>query len=130
MSVNLIKKAFVVIILGLFMLAAGCSNNSDYGTNTGGGGSGNPPANTVWEQNTTFNPASMTVSSGTQVKWVNKDSFAHTVTSGTVGSPDGKFDSGNMGGGASFTFTFSTAGTYKYYCRIHGSMMTGTIIVQ
>lgn len=125
-----LRKAFFAIILGLFILAAGCGKNSDYGTNTGGGGGGNPPANQVYEQNTAFNPASMTVSTGTQVKWTNKDGFAHTVTSGTVGSPNGIFDSGNMGSGGTFTYTFNNAGTFKYYCRIHGSMMTGTIVVQ
>lgn len=125
---RLIKKAIVVIILGLFTLAAGCKSN-DYGTNTGGGG-GTPPANQVNLQNTAYSPASKTISKGTTIKWVNKDSYPHTVTSGTPGNPDGTFDSGNMGGGASFSYTFSTSGTFKYYCRIHGALMTGTIVVQ
>ncbi len=129
MSNKWIKKSLILIIFGLFILVGGCSKNN-YGTNAGGGGGGNPPANQVYMANTAFNPASLTVSKGTQVKWTNQDPFNHTVTSGTVGSPDGIFDSGNVGSGGTFTFTFNTSGTFKYYCRIHGAAMTATVVVQ
>jgi plastocyanin len=62
------------------------------------------------------------------VTWTNGDSAAHTVTSST--SPQcGSFDSGNMGGGASYTHTFTIAGTYNYYCKYH-NWMRGTIVVK
>ena len=61
---------------------------------------------------------------GTVVKWVNDDSYAHTVTAN-----DGTFDSGNIAGGASFSYTANTPGTFSYHCTIHGTAMSGTLIV-
>lgn len=80
--------------------------------------------------NITYNPKSITVHVGTQVTWTNNDGgIAHTVTSGTPGAPSGTFDSGNLNSGQTFQFTFSSAGTFSYYCRIHGAAMTGTVNV-
>jgi plastocyanin len=81
-------------------------------------------------QNTAFSPASKTITAGTTLTWTNMDPFNHTVTSGAPGSPDGKFDSGNIGSNGTYSHKFDTAGTYNYYCKIHGSAMTGTVIVQ
>src|SRR2546427_588419 len=71
-----------------------------------------------------FSPANLTVKVGKTVTWVNKDTVTHTVTS------DGSslFDSGFMPTGATFQFTFTTAGTYPYYCTVH-PFMKGTIVV-
>jgi plastocyanin len=63
-----------------------------------------------------FNPGSITVKAGTTVTWTNTG-VTHTVTSNT-----GLFDSGHLGSGDTFTFTFSKAGTYAYHCAIHSSM--------
>lgn len=62
------------------------------------------------------------VKAGTTVTWVNKDDTAHTTTSNS-----GLWNSGVMAVGSSFSYTFSTAGTYPYHCNIHP--MTGTIEV-
>jgi plastocyanin len=70
-----------------------------------------------------YNPATITVSVGTKVIWTNNGPSAHTVTSDT-----GLFDSGNMGVGQKWNYTFDTAGTYKYHCTYHSSMK-GTVIV-
>jgi len=75
-------------------------------------------------KNMAFTPSTLTVTAGSTVRWTNSDGVTHTVTSNTS-----LFDSGNLSDGKSFSFTFSVAGTYKYYCAIHPSM-TGTIIVQ
>src|SRR2546422_4152159 len=71
-----------------------------------------------------FSPTNLTVKVGKTVVWVNKDTVTHTVTS------DGSslFDSGFMPTGATFQFTFTTAGTYPYYCTVH-PFMKGTIVV-
>jgi len=62
------------------------------------------------------------------VTWTNDDSAAHTVTS--TSAPAGTcLDSGNMGSGASYTYTFTVPGTYKYDCSYH-SWMTGTAVVK
>lgn len=75
-----------------------------------------------------FSPATLTVPVGTVVVWTNSTGAPHTVT-----SDDGKtFDSGIstlINPGASFSFTFTTAGTYSYHCQVHPSMKA-TIIVK
>lgn len=69
-------------------------------------------------------PASTTVKKGTIVKWYNEDGYAHTVTSDDGNS----FNSGNLAGGATFSYTAGTAGTFTYHCNIH-SNMHGTLVV-
>ncbi len=75
-------------------------------------------------QNFAFSPASLTVPVNTTVTWTNKDASMHTVTSDT-----GLFNSTDLATNATFSFKFTTAGTYTYHCAIH-TYMTGTIIVQ
>jgi plastocyanin len=70
-----------------------------------------------------FAPATLTVSAGNSVTWVNRDEEPHTVVAG-----DGSFHSPGMGTGATFSHTFSTAGTFDYVCSIH-PMMRGTVVV-
>ncbi len=82
-------------------------------------------------KNLAFNPSAITVPVGTTVMWMNDESSAipHTVTSGTPNAPSGMFDSGTLNPGQSFQFTFTTPGTFAYFCRIHGAAMTGTVTV-
>jgi plastocyanin len=72
----------------------------------------------------TYTPATLTIAAGTTVTWTNDDSVPHTVT-----ASDGSFDSGNLNPGQSFSFTFSTPGSYPYVCQYHAGMQ-GTIVVQ
>lgn len=61
------------------------------------------------------------------VVWQNNDSIHHTVTSSSA--PSGaSFDSRNIESGSCYIHTFSTPGTYKYYCEYH-PWMVGTITV-
>ncbi len=69
-----------------------------------------------------FSPATLTVSAGATVTWTNKDSVAHTVTSDT-----GAFDSGNIAPNATFSYKFTTAGTFSYHCAIHPSMKASVV---
>jgi plastocyanin len=115
----------VTVIFFLTILYSGC-NEDDYSTS---GGTANPGTNEIFMKNTAFTPANRTISVGTTLTWKNQDNFAHTVTSGTPGSPSGLFDSGNLGSGGTFSYTFNSAGSFKYFCSIHPSM-TGTITVQ
>lgn len=68
------------------------------------------------------------VNVGTTITWVYNGSLPHTVT-----ADDGSFDSGTLGSGDTFSFTFEEAGSYAYYCRIHGgpggSGMSGIVNV-
>ena len=68
-----------------------------------------------------FLPADITISKGETVTWINQDSVPHTAT----GSG---FDSGYMGTGATFKFTFSETGTFDYICTYHPEMK-GKVIV-
>jgi plastocyanin len=71
-----------------------------------------------------YTPSNFTVKAGTTVTWVNHDGTAHTVTS----KGSNLFDSGNLPTGSSFSYKFTQAGTYQYYCTVH-PWMTGTIVV-
>jgi plastocyanin len=85
-----------------------------------------PAAHDVVIDNYSFGPATITVSRGTTITWTNKDDDPHTV----VADGDPKlFKSGALDTDDSFTFTFTDAGTFKYFCTIHPRMQ-GTVIVQ
>jgi plastocyanin len=74
----------------------------------------------------TYEPGVIDVQQGTTVVWRNTDASAHTVTSRF---PSAAFDSGVMGPGEEFEFTFEDSRTFEYYCKIH-PMMTGTAVVR
>ena len=73
-------------------------------------------------------PANTDVAKGTKITWTNKDTAKHTVTSGTRPAKDGKFD-GQLDAVGVFSFTFTDAGTYSYFCSLHSSM-NATITVK
>ncbi len=76
---------------------------------------------------TAFTPNELTVPAGTTVRWENADRMPHTVTSGSsdgsVGTPDGQWDSGVLETGATFEFTFADEGSYRYFCQPHPWMI-------
>jgi plastocyanin len=76
--------------------------------------------------NGTSNPAVDTIPVGGAVKWTNT-SGTHSVAS--LGPPSFQ-SSGALSGNATYIVTFNAAGTYNYECGIHGSLMTGRIVVQ
>ena len=77
-----------------------------------------------------FQPDEAKVDVGGEVTWTNSDTAAHTVTSGDPsGGPDGKFDSSLVPAGKTFSFKFTDAGTYKYFCQVH-PWMTGVVTAQ
>lgn len=117
----LVRLVFLFSFLGII---SACSK-SDSAINSGGnnGGKGNPGPNEVYIQNLSFNPSTITVTVNTTITWTNFDSVTHTVTSDT-----GLFDSGNIGSGKTYSYKFTTAGSYPYHCTIH-TYMTGTVVV-
>jgi plastocyanin len=80
---------------------------------------------TVHMADSAYKPASAQVHVGDTVVFQNDDSFAHTVTSSD--SPP-SFDSKDIAAGKSWSYTFSSAGTYNYVCTYH-SWMKGQITV-
>jgi plastocyanin len=92
-------------------------------------------------QNYLYTPAQITILAGTTVTWTNRDADGHTVTEGNPNAPKQPtartFDSSNeqtggaykmLGKGDTYSFTFTQAGTYRYYCIPHPYMI-GTIVV-
>jgi plastocyanin len=71
-----------------------------------------------------FDPAAITITTGTTVTWTNKDSAAHTVT-----GDDGSWGSNDLATGASFSHTFTKAGSYAYHCGVHPSMIATITVV-
>lgn len=111
-------------ILGILNSCTKSDNMYGNGGNTGGNGNkGGPGTNEVFIQGMAFNPSSITVKAGTTIKWTNKDGIAHTVT-----SDNNVFNSGSIGSGGTYTYTFSTAGTFQYHCSIHPSMTAKVIV--
>jgi plastocyanin len=76
------------------------------------------PTRKVMIQNFSFKPAHITIKRGTKVRWINKDSTAHTATSNNGRS----FDSGRLGKGQRYTHTFKRTGKKPYHCEIHPDM--------
>jgi plastocyanin len=106
-------------------MAAGCSSTQAPPA-TAAPTTSTTGVNTVIIRNFAFDPSSLTVKSGTVVKWTNQDGAPHTIVSDT-NSPMA-FSSDSLANGASYSFTFTQPGTYTYHCSIHPSMK-GTIIV-
>lgn len=74
--------------------------------------------------NFSFGPSTITVAVGTTVTWVNRDDIPHTVV-----SDDKVFKSKALDTDDKFSYTFTKAGTYGYFCSLHPKM-TGKVIVQ
>jgi amicyanin len=70
-----------------------------------------------------FNPATLTVPVGSTVTWTNQDEEPHTIA-----AKDGSFHSPGMDTHGTYSFTFTTPGSYDYICSIH-PFMTGTVVV-
>ncbi len=76
-----------------------------------------------------FSPFFVSIQPGDTVKWTWKSNH-HSVTSGQPGQPTGLFDSGIQDNGFTFSYTFNTPGSFKYYCLPHATEgMTGTVTV-
>ena len=69
-----------------------------------------------------FAPATMTVSAGSTVRWVNNGILPHTATAA------GQFDSGILMAGETWSRTFDSPGTFNYICTLHPEM-TATVLV-
>src|SRR5437588_4599317 len=69
--------------------------------------------------NFAFHPPSLNVRVGDTVVWTNWDTVGHTAT---VSSGPWRFDSGLLHHGEWYSYTFTTPGTYQYFCDPPPSM--------
>jgi plastocyanin len=72
-----------------------------------------------------FQPGTATVSLGDSMRWTNLDAVPHSATSD---SGPGTFNSGLLAQNQSYAFQFTVAGTYRYHCSVHLTMI-GRIVV-
>jgi len=108
---------FMALVVATVTLGAGT-------TNVNASPEVKPEATEVKIDNFTFGPATVTIPVGTTVTWTNKDDIPHTVV-----STEGAFKSKVLDTDEKFSFTFSKAGSYPYFCSIHPKM-TAKVIVQ
>lgn len=85
-----------------------------------------PSAGNVQVQidNFSFGPQTVTVPVGATVTWTNHDDTPHTIV-----STEGVFKSKVRDTDEKFSYSFTKAGKYPYYCSVHPKM-TGQVIVQ
>jgi plastocyanin len=137
----MIRRLLAAVTL---VVLAGCSGSSPAapdggGGPTGGDNGGPPPATaavTVGNdffksgQDGTTNPAVTTVAVGGTVTWTwtGTGSTSHSVQS--QGSPGFTSSAILNGDGSAYQVTFTAAGTYQYDCAVHGSAMSGRIVVR
>jgi len=142
---NIILENFVTIILlslfslfAIFLLPISLPQASAaQQTVTIPYGAFDPNFNTVAPQ--WYLPTATTIQVNQTITWVNQDTEGHTVTSGkaggregllqnNMGQPSGLFDSGTIKPKESWSYTFTKAGQYEYFCTIH-PWMDGYVIV-
>jgi plastocyanin len=131
--------------LGLAVGVLNCGSSDTTDNNrppTGCNGQGGGPAGQVEVGNNLFrsahngtcNPAIDTVAVGSAVTWtwVNTGVTPHSVQSNPPSQGAPSFQSSNTltGAGSIYSVTFTTPGTYEYDCVVHGSQMTGRVVVQ
>lgn len=120
MNVRVLRWVFVACCVAV-LVAAGCAKSSEGDTVT------------VTIKDLRFNPPTVTVKPGGTVRWVNKDTTAHTSTSSDF-NPDGKspasaWNSPVLDPGKSWSRKFENEGDFTYACSIH-PYIKGTVKVQ
>ena len=70
-----------------------------------------------------FDPSSVSIAQGGEVTWTWVGSGTHNVT--FASGPNSSTTSTGT-----FSRTFDTTGSFDYQCTIHGSAMSGTVVVQ
>jgi plastocyanin len=124
-----------LVLLSAMLLLAACG---------GGATTNNPPAPTATSSSATanitittdssgsfvFSPKTLTIKVGTTVVWKNTTQTAHTVTSLSQPKVFNSGDNTPVNSDMTFSFTFTTAGSFPYQCDFHPQTMQGTITVQ
>jgi plastocyanin len=120
----------------LTTIAASVACSSSTSPSPGGGGLAVTVANISFTSthNATTDPAIDTIAVGGKVTWTwtNTGVTPHSIESDPTLPGDPTFTSSaqQTGNGKKYTVTFTAAGEYEYDCGVHGSAMTGRIVVQ
>ena len=78
---------------------------------------------TVKIDNFTFGPQKLTVKAGDTVTWENVDDIPHTVV-----ATNRSFKSKALDTNDKFSFTFTTPGTFEYFCSLHPHMKASVVV--
>lgn len=130
-------------VAAVMLLAACGSALGPYGGGGGGGGGGGqggggggggpvgavnvgPGVQFVSAHDGSQNPALTTITVGSSVTWTWVGSMQHSVLS----TGNTSFTSSPIKSSGSYAVQFNTPGTYHYICGVHGSAMSGTVVVQ
>ncbi|MET7732729.1 cupredoxin family copper-binding protein [Streptomyces sp. NPDC005402] len=107
---GLLRAAAVLALLTAWLLPSGQASAASY---------------SVAMKGYAFSPASLSVPAGSTVTWTNYDTAPHDVktTSGPL-----SIHSPMLNKGQSWSFTFTTAGTYGYVCTVHPDMTAGITV--
>ena len=81
------------------------------------------PVSVIHIKNFAYVPDKVTIHPGSTVRFVQDDETPHTVT-----ATDKSYDSGNLNQKDSWRHTYTTEGTYTYFCAYH-TYMKGTVVV-
>ena len=132
------RRAVTVLALPAALAAlAGCGSSSSSSSSAPAGSSAasSTPAAVpstgktvdITYQNLSIQPANLTVKVGDKIKWTNKDTVIHNVTSESgplhLASP-------NFGSGGTYETTATTTGVVHYVCTLHPTAMIGTITIK
>ena len=126
-------------LTGLLLVLTACGGG--YGTDPGAysnpGGTnpgGTTSPNTVMLQtDNSFSPTTLNVTAGATVtwKWTACDGSGYSACpTHNVTFDDGSNVASATQDKGDFNRTFTAAGTYKYHCTIHGSGMSGQVVVK
>lgn len=84
----------------------------------------------IYMRHEAFSPARIQVPVGATVTWTNQDGVSHSVVlSPVVISASGGWESGLISSGQSFSYTFTSPGTFRYFCQEHPGIMIGIVTV-
>jgi plastocyanin len=128
--------ALPVLAVGLSVAAGACGSSDKKSAGTAAASSNTTAASTATTgpgasagtniiiKDFVFKPQELTAKVGDTITVKNDDGTTHTITA----IKDGGFNTGNISGGGTKTFTVAKAGTFAYHCNIH-NYMTGSITV-
>lgn len=127
MSSRVVRLASTAGAAALILVTACNGTPAGPGQSQGGGGVNNPtPTNSVSVIDNSYNPTNIIVDARNMVTWNWMGGNQHNVT----------FDDASIGNSGTqttgtFAAMFPTAGTFTYFCTVHGqAVMSGSVVVQ
>ena len=123
MQPTLVRHAVRAATLLLLLVACG---GDDGGTGPGGnnnGGNGGSTSNAIDVRDNSYSPSSTTVPVGTTVTWTWRGNASHDVTFSSTEHSDVQQT-------GTYSRQFGSAGTFDYHCSVHGTAMSGRVVVQ